>query len=147
MFSALVWVHRAQAVEAMILFLAGSGVDVAAVRASIRLLEETQYLSPLAHPGQCSQQLVQQQSVTSKSDRLQQANSPRSTSPAEPMKRTTSQASRPPSPSEHDSQQQTPRQPVTKGESHQQLAATTSIGNLNDANRLQASNTNPFASD
>ncbi|CDI82811.1 hypothetical protein, conserved [Eimeria acervulina] len=72
----------ARALEAMILFLAGSGVDVAAVRASIRLLEETQYFSPLTHPGgQASQQLQQQQlqqqhSVISKAERQQQSQQP-----------------------------------------------------------------------
>lgn len=137
----------ARALEAMILFLAGSGVDVAAVRASIRLLEETQYISPLTHPGQGSQQLLQQHSVTSKSERQHPANnnSPRSTSPAEPVRRTPSQASRPASPSDPDSQI-TPRQPFAKGES-QHLAATASVANLNDSSRLPASPTNPFASD
>ncbi|CDI87487.1 hypothetical protein, conserved [Eimeria praecox] len=136
----------ARALEAMILFLAGSGVDVAAVRASIRLLEETQYISPLTHPGQGSQQLLQQHSVTSKSERQHPANnnSPRSTSPAEPVRRTPSQASRPASPSDPDSQI-TPRQPFAKGES-QHLAATASVANLNSS-RLPASPTNPFASD
>lgn len=53
----------ARAVEAMLLFLHGSGVDLASVRSSIRLLEETPFISPLvaANAAAAQQQLQQQQ--------------------------------------------------------------------------------------
>ncbi|CDJ37939.1 hypothetical protein, conserved [Eimeria tenella] len=139
----------ARALEAMILFLVGSGVDVASVRASIRLLEETQYVSPLTAAGHQQQQLQQQPYTSSKVDMQQMQqfpNSPRSTSPAEPMKRTNSQSSRPHSPSDPGSQQVTPRKPYPSGDS-QRLQPTASNGNLNDSARPLASPTNPFASD
>lgn len=138
-----------QALEAMILFLVGSGVDVGSVRASIRLLEETQYVSPLTAAGH-QQQLLQQQPYTSSKADMQQMqqfpNSPRSTSPAEPVKRTNSQSSRPHSPSDPGSQQVTPRKPYHSGDS-QRLQQTASNGNLKDSARPLASPTNPFASD
>ncbi|KAL8453195.1 hypothetical protein Emed_001065 [Eimeria media] len=123
----------ARALEAMILFLVGSGVDVSAVRASIRMLEETQYISPLTAPG--SQQQMLLQSLTSKKE--QSAHTFNSASAAE-LARNPSQSSRPASPTDPGSQQATPRPPGSGPASPR-----SSRGEA----RLSASPTNPFASD
>ncbi|OEH78413.1 hypothetical protein cyc_00236 [Cyclospora cayetanensis] len=53
-----------RALEAMLLFLMGSGVDIGAVRAAIKTLEEAPYVSPLTAMGQ--QQHLAQLSLSSK---------------------------------------------------------------------------------
>ncbi|KAL8454875.1 hypothetical protein Emag_001241 [Eimeria magna] len=123
----------ARALEAMILFLVGSGVDVSAVRASIRLLEETQYISPLTAPG--SQQQMLLQSLTTKKE--QSVHTFNSASAAD-LARNASQSSRPASPTDPGSQQATPRPPGSGPASPR--------SSREDA-RLSASPTNPFASD
>lgn len=119
-----------QALEAMILFLVGSGVDVNAVRASIRALEETQYISPFTTAGHQQQQL---NSMKSKTERYSVGD----TSSPVPM-RASSQGSRPASPTDPGSQQLTPRCPPSAGASEHENAPEL---------RLAASPTNPFNSD
>lgn len=123
----------ARALEAMLLFLVGSGVDVGAIRASIRSLEETQYISPLTAAGQ-QQQLLQ--SASSKRDKYPLGN-PGSINSPEPV-RGTSHSSRPASPTDPGSQQMTPRRPDSLGASPRNSAQEA---------RLSASVTNPFNSD
>ncbi|KAL8275743.1 hypothetical protein Esti_000306 [Eimeria stiedai] len=123
----------ARALEAMILFLVGSGVDVSAVRAAIRMLEETQYISPLTAPG--TQQQMLQQSFMGKKE--QSVNTFNSASAAE-IARVASQSSRPASPTDPGSQQATPRPPGS---------GPASPRSSREEARLSASPTNPFASD
>ncbi|KAL8435211.1 hypothetical protein ACSSS7_002632 [Eimeria intestinalis] len=123
----------ARALEAMILFLVGSGIDVSAIRAAIRMLEETQYISPLTAQG--SQQQMLMQSLTGKKEHS--VNTFNSASAAD-LARHPSQSSRPASPTDPGSQQVTPR-PAGSGPA--------SPRSSREEARLSASPTNPFASD
>ncbi|KAL8439139.1 hypothetical protein Efla_000654 [Eimeria flavescens] len=116
----------ARAVEAMILFLVGSGVDVSAVRASIRALEEAHYISPLTAAGN-QQQLLLQSLSTKKEHSISHYG-------GADLARGSSQTSRPPSATDPGSQQATPGPPGSAAASQ-------------DGGRPSASPTNPFTSE